>query len=155
MKLDEWKFKKYASKRSTGSPHKDPRKPSPGYAVEHQPKLSSSEHSPLHQAEVSDTMIRSPPSESTQLSVNPQLTTSIQGATKIMGRTNDKISSLGEDEVKILEPEFGKDPDPTFQKMFQFSPAVGADLGRINVSILRLSVKKLRVLTVHTEYFSM
>jgi hypothetical protein len=59
-----------------------------------------------------------------------------------MGRTNDKIPRLNEDEVKILQREFGKDPHATFQKMFQFSPAVGADLGRVNVSILWLSVKK-------------
>jgi hypothetical protein len=143
MKFDEWRFKKYTSKRSAGSPHKDPRKPSLGYAVEHQPKPSSAEHSPLHQAEGSDTMIRSPLSESTQLSVNPQLTTSLQGTTKTIGRTNDKIPSLNEGEVKILEREFGKDPDPTFQKMFQFSSAMGADLGRVNVSILWLSVKKM------------
>jgi hypothetical protein len=155
MKLDEWKFKKYTSKRSTGSPHKDPRKPSTGYAVEHQLKPSSPEHSPLHQAEGSDTMIRSPPSESTQLSVNSQLTTSLQGTTKTIGRTKDKIPSLNENEVKILEREFRKDADLTFQKMFQFSPAVGADLGRVSVSILWLSVKKMRALTVHTEYFSM
>jgi hypothetical protein len=82
-------------------------------------------------------MIRSPASEATQLSVNPQLTTSFQRTTETTGRTNDKILSLNEDEVKSLEREFEKDPEPTFQKMFQFSPAVGADLGRVNVSILR------------------
>jgi hypothetical protein len=144
MKLDEWKFKKYASKRSTRNPHKGPRKPSPGYAVEHQPKISSAEHSPLHQAEVSDTMIRSPPSESTHLSFNPQLTTSLQGTTKTIGCTNKKVPSLDEDEVKILEREFVKDPDPTFQKMLQFSEAVGADFARVNVSTLWMSWKKIK-----------
>jgi hypothetical protein len=134
MKLDEWEFKKYAPKRVTRSPHEEPRRPSPGNGAERQPNPSSPEHSLQHPAESFDTVIRLPLPEPTQFSVNPQVTAGLERMVKTMAHISDKIPCLGEDEVKILEQEFEKDPDPILQTMLRFSQAMGVDFATVNVS---------------------